>query len=153
MASATGVAQALGEVTTRMDKMESTIDQLNTNAKETTKILETHSALFNTMLEKLNLLTDHQYIPIPPHATPAWPLPGCNTPPPPQPQCMALDIDLKRKAPTSPISPPSTQPPESDNPSGDHLANEPRPPFHPSISDQRGTGNTPPPNTSGGGTA
>ena len=63
MASATGVAHALGTVTTRMENVEITIEKINNNAKETTKILEAHSALFNTMLEKLNLFTENLHIP------------------------------------------------------------------------------------------
>ena len=58
MATATGVTSALGTVTTRMENVEKTIKQINKNAKETTKILAAHSALFTMMLEKLNLLTE-----------------------------------------------------------------------------------------------
>ena len=58
MAVATGVAFALGTVTTRMENVEKTVAQINKNQQETTKLLKAHSALFTTMLEKLNLLTE-----------------------------------------------------------------------------------------------
>ena len=42
MAVATGVAFALGTVTTRMENVEKTVAQINKNQQETTELLQAH---------------------------------------------------------------------------------------------------------------
>ena len=128
--------------------------------KRQKNILEAHSTLFTTMLEKLNLLTENRNIPLPQTATKGdFPsTPDFRTPPAlsksqQKPQSMDLDNELKRKAPTSPTSPPSTQPPEDESPQADQVANAARPSHNPSIRDQCGNGNNPPPSNTGGGMA
>ena len=149
MASATGVAQALGTVTSRMDKMESAIEQINNNAKETTRILEARSKLFSTMLEKLDLLTDPRKLSAPYTVAkglcPSTPLALLKSTPP-------REHPAKRKAPATPMTPPGTQSPDVD-PLADESAKADRSSHNPSIRDQSDHDNNPPLPTAGGGMA
>ena len=84
------------------------------NQQEKTKLLQAHSALFTTMLEKLNLLTEDRQImhptmnfrgPFPPY--PPFPLPltqePITQPPDHRHNPMEVEVDLKRKAPSEPM--------------------------------------------------
>ena len=111
------------------------------------------------MLEKLNLLTENRQIsPSPMTAQGNFPI----TQDPPTPQALSksqqntpsmnIDNDLKRKAPTIPVSPPNTQIPEDESFLEDQEANAARTSRNPSKIREKGdNGNNPPPATSGGG--
>ena len=159
MASATGVVSALGTVTLRMGKVEKTIKQINNNVKKTTKILEAHSALFNTMLKKLNLLTENRQISPSPMTvqgksttTPdLWTL-QASSKSQQFSQSKKIDIDLKRKAPIFPEPPPDTQPLGVESPLKEQDGNVFRPSLK-KIREKDDNGTNPPPATSGGGKA